>query len=71
MPKTLKEIGGSVFSWCDNLKVIHVEDGCEASLRNVMVPNSVKVGPLPETMVGGVRVWDLRKLRDVFIPDGA
>lgn len=29
------------------------------------------VGPLPEMMVEDMRVWDLRNLRKITIPDGA
>ena len=69
LPKALKEISWSVFDDCGNLKMIYVEDGCEASLRNVCVSDSVKIGPLPETRIGNMRVWDLRKLKDVIIPN--
>ena len=46
-----------------------MEDGCEADLSGAEIPNSVQVGPLPETIVGGMRVWDLRKLKNVIIPE--
>ena len=61
LPKTLKEIDNYVFDGCNNLRTIYVEDGCEASLSDIMIYNSVLVGPPPNTVVGGVRVWDLRK----------
>ena len=48
-----------------------MEDGCEASLSSLRLPDSTQVGPLPETMVGGVHVWDLRELKNVIIPEGA
>ena len=48
-----------------------MEDGCEASLCDAKVPESAQVGPLKETMIGNMRVWDLRKLKHVTIPDGA
>ena len=34
------------------------------------VPDSTQVGPLPETIVDGMRVWDLRKCKHVVIPEG-
>ena len=61
LPKTLKEINMWAFNDCTSLKTIYVEDGCEANLSSLKLPDSTQVGPLPETMVGGVRVWDLRK----------
>ena len=70
LPKTLKEIGCGTFEYCSNFKVVHVEDGCEASLCNAGLPDSVKIGPPPKTMLGSTRIWDLRKLKDVVIPDG-
>ena len=60
LPGTLREIGTGVFYECDNLKTIYVEDGCEADFLYTGIPDSKQVCPLPETMVGGVRVWDLR-----------
>ena len=70
LPRTLKEIGAAAFRDCGNLKAIYVEDGCEASLCDAKVSESAQVGPLKETMIGNTRVWDLRKLKHVIIPDG-
>ena len=47
-----------------------MEDGCEADLLFAEVSDSTQVGPLPETMVGGLRVWDLRNCKHVVIPEG-
>lgn len=47
-----------------------MEEGSEVSLLNACVPCSTKVGPLPETVLGNVKIWDLRKLKNVAIPDG-
>ena len=55
------EIGKETFKDCEKLKYIYVEDGCEASLCEAGISHSVTVGPLPETMVGGLRVWNIRK----------
>ena len=70
LPKTLKEIGSRAFSDCESLRIIYVEEGCEASLQSAMVPGHTKVGPQPEAMLGNARIWDLRELRDVVIPGG-
>lgn len=50
--------------------MITVEDSCEASLCAAMASDSTKVGPPLGTMIGNVCVWDLRKLKDVVVPDG-
>ena len=63
-------LDNKTFQNCENLKKIYVEDGCEADLSNIKIQNSTKVGPLPETMVGNVRVWDLRGCKDIVIPEG-
>ena len=47
-----------------------MEDSCEASLIDVELPDSVLVGPPPETMVGNARVLDLRDCKEVVIPEG-
>lgn len=70
LPSTLKKTGSGGFFHCNNLKMIYVEDGCEVDLHNFWAPHSAKVCPPPETIIGGVRVWDLRKLKDVIIPNG-
>ena len=59
--RTLKEVGCGAFAGCKNLRTIYVEDGCEADLSYIKIPDFTTIGPLPETMVGGLRVWDLRK----------
>ena len=61
LPRTLKEIDAATFRDCGNLKAIYVEDGCEASLYDAEVPDYTEAGPLPETMIGNTRVWDLRR----------
>ena len=47
-----------------------MDDGCEADLSDLDLPDSTKVGPLPEIMVDGVRVWDLRQMKNVIIQKG-
>ena len=61
LPKALKNVDYGAFEKCGNLKTIYVKDGCKANLLLAEVPDSTKVGPLSETMVGGVRVWGLRE----------
>lgn len=47
-----------------------MKDGCEASLSKAELPEFVIVGPPAETMMGSVKVWDLRNCKEVIIPDG-
>ena len=70
LPRTLKEVNCYAFAGCGNLRLISVEDGCEAGLLISRVPNSTKVCLSPETMVGGVKLQDLENCKEVVIPDG-
>ena len=63
-------LGDGTFYGCDSLKKIYVADGCKAYLSNLEIPDSTKVGPPPETMVGNARVWDLRGCKNIVIPEG-
>ena len=56
LPSTLKEIGCNAFRGCGNLKTIYVEDGCEASLVDAYLPNSIHIIPLSTDLVGGVSI---------------
>ena len=47
-----------------------MEDGCEFLFSAALVPASVRIGPALTQMAVGKCVWDLRRLRDVAIPDG-
>ena len=47
-----------------------MEESLGADLSLVEVPESARIGPLSDAMAGVVRVWGLRELRDVTIPDG-
>ena len=60
LPKVFNKISDNAFSGCDYLNKIYVENGCDADLSDLDVPDSTQVGPLPETMVGNEKVWDLR-----------
>ena len=66
----MKALGNYTFQDCDHLQKIYVTDGCKVNLSDLKIPDSTKIGPLPETMVGGVRVWGLRNCREVVIPEG-
>lgn len=70
IPRSVKKIGSEAFYNCDNLKKVCVEDCCEASFVDAMLSHSVLVFPPPKTMMGSVRVWDLRNCKQVVIPDG-
>ena len=67
LPSALKELRPCTFRDCDSLKYIYVEDGCKANLETL---DSFKIGPLPETLAGNVRVWDLRNYKEIVIPKG-
>ena len=70
LPGTVREVGQDAFRECDNLRAVHVGEDWDASLSDASVPASARVGPPPETLVCGARVWDLRKQKDIVIPDG-
>ena len=69
VPKTLRGIGARAFDDLDNA-TIYVEDGCKFLFSAALIPASVRIGPVLTQMALGVRVWDMRGLRDVVIPDG-
>ena len=70
LPGTLKKIGDGTFCGCDNLKTVYVEDRCEISLADAGVPDSANVIPLPTPTIGGIDIQDLRKMKNVVIPEG-
>ena len=70
-PETLRRMGRIQFYGCRDLGNIYMADGCGANLSDICMPDHTQVGPLPNVMVGGRRVWDLRMVRDVVIPEGA
>ena len=59
-----------MFYCCGSLRTICVEAGCEASLQNADVPGSADVVPLPGVFIGGKSILDLRRVKDVIIPEG-
>ena len=70
IPKSVRKIGFDAFYQCDHLERIYVEDRCEAGFCSTGVTDPTKIFPQPETMVGSMRVWDLRERKDVVIPGG-
>ena len=70
IPKSVEEVGLYAFYGCEKLQKICVEDGCGASIFRTGVSKSVTVDLPPETMAGNTKVWDLRRQKNVVIPDG-
>lgn len=70
IPMALKTISSTAFEDCDNLKIIHVEDDCKASLSGVKIPIPAMVTLLRETVAWGKPLLELRKLKEVTIPEG-
>ena len=71
LPRKIRRIGHATFDGCRNLRVVYVENGIEADVPQTVLSSAIQVLPLPDTVVRGVRIWDLKALRDVIIPDGA
>lgn len=67
LPKTMEKIDG--MNYCSSLRYIYVEDGCIMCFSETRIAY-VEIGPLPETMAGRTRVWDLRNVKNIVIPDG-
>lgn len=70
LPRSLKEIGGNAFEECHGLRTIYVEDGCEATLSCAQMPPSTRVELATEIEIGGVPLSELRKRRELVIPEG-
>lgn len=66
LPRTLKQVAGSAFSGCEGLS-LGAEDGCAVCLSDLRIPPA-RTGRVP---VGRLDFSELRKLRDVVVPDGA
>ena len=70
LPKTLKKIGWSAFSNCNNLKRIYLDAECEASLYEAEIPDSATIDLPRETAALDTKLMDLRNYKHVAIPDG-
>ena len=66
----LKEVYEDAFNKCASLRAVYIQDGCGVDVSQTGIPRSVKVGPLPDTVVGNVKVWDLRKKKNIVVPEG-
>lgn len=68
-PSTLKEIERSAFDSCKCLKVVWVDDSSPLDIRKY-VGDNVTILPAG-VMVGDKLLRDLRRQKDLVIPDGA
>lgn len=70
-PGILIDLYHTEFIGCNSLRVIFVEKGCQINIRD-HIKKSVIVVKLPdrETFVENLRLWDLRALKSVAIPEG-
>ena len=70
LPDTLEEVGSYVFGDCPKIKTIWVGNSSVAdSVRGDSSCDSV-ILPARSTMVGDKLLRDLRKQKDVVIPEG-
>lgn len=67
-PSTLKEIERSVFDCCKCLKVVWMDDSCPLDIRKYVGDNVTILST--GVMVGDKLLRDLRKQKDLAIPDG-
>ena len=65
----METIGVDAFDDCKNLNIIHVKDCCEVSLSCTGIPTSAMVVLPRETTVSGRLLVELRRLREVIIPE--
>lgn len=70
LPRSLCVVHENAFGYCNCLKTIRVQDGCRADLYQAGRLDTTTVCPLPTAMAGKQRVWDLRNLKQIVIPDG-
>ena len=66
----LMDVCYDIFEDCTRLRMVYVDDRCRADFFRVVLPKLAVLGPLPETTAGDQRVWDLRTMHKVVIPDG-
>lgn len=69
--RTVQHVDSCAFGFCDSLAQFFVEDGSVANIVPAQIQEFAKVGPVPNAVVKGVSVWDLRKLKEISIPEGA
>ena len=56
LPRTLKEVNQLAFADCSCLRLVCAEDDCGICFSETGIPAFARVGPPPETAVGGARV---------------
>lgn len=71
LPSTLRVLGNYTFWGCKDLKVICVEDGCEASFFGTGIPSSAKISLPRKAVTLGKPLGELRELKEIIIPDEA
>ena len=72
LPDALERIGYEVFNGCPEIKEIWIGNSSVAdSLRGDSSYDSVAILPPRSTMVEDRFLWDLRRQKDVIIPEGA
>ena len=66
LPSTLKKMDKNTLGGCDYLRIVWTEDG----KRPKALKNDSILTLRTSTMVGSASLWDLRRTRDVEIPEG-
>ena len=69
-PATLTTVYHDTFEYCESLRAIYVDDRSRARMSVLRLSKRVTLGPPPGTLAGDTRVWDLRALADVVLPEG-
>ena len=59
-----------VVDGCCGPKIIYMNDCRTTCIPQMHAPINAKFGPPAGTMAGNTRVWDLRELKEVVIPEG-
>ena len=68
LPNTLKRVDEATFYECNYLNIVWVEDGCTADIGRKIWPCAILFST--QTKAGDQFLRDLRRLREVAIPDG-
>lgn len=71
LPDTLERVGRHAFTSCSKIELLWVNNRLDiCSLRGECVPDSVIVLSA-KAVAGGAPLWDLRRQKEVTIPEGA
>ena len=68
LPCTLREIGYDALNRCFRLNTVWVEEGCTLDIRAHAISSAIILST--RTMVGDKPLRDLRRQKDVVIPEG-